>query len=224
MYPVTSLDMYNLTLEILNKAKTSSVTPEEWNPIANSLQIEYVLSIAKTEEDQSVIDRLNPIINDVDIPNTGGNVAGQESFILPSDYLRLRSVGFRLNYVNDDCFSDGPGSEVLSAQRVTDDEKSIIDENPYRRAQTNRLRYFQSAGNILKVFTGNASYGISAKVRYLRYPKTIDVTQSPGVGDCEMPTDFKNDLCHLIAKRFIEIQESGRYLTVQNEVKEIINN
>src|SRR3990167_8713735 len=100
MYPVTSLDMYNLTLEILNKAKTSSVTPEECNPIANSLQIEYVLSIAKTEEDQSVIDRLNPIINDVDIPNTGGNVAGQESFILPSDYLRLRSVGFRLNYVN----------------------------------------------------------------------------------------------------------------------------
>ena len=225
MFPVTSLDMYNLTLELLNKANTSSVEPSEWNKMANSKQTEIVLSLYRQYQlDQSVIDKLKVIIPEpVVIANTGAAVAEQEIFVLPTNYLRALNVGGKMNYVGEKCFADGPGIKVHPWNLLRDDEENIVDDNPYRKPNIDKI-YYRQSGSEIRVKTGTSSYALTARLRYLRQPKTIDVTLSPGAGDCELPEDVKNDLCYLIAKAYIDQQESGRYNQIAQETKEIINN
>lgn len=227
MYPVTALDMYELTLEILNKQNTTSVTPEEWNVWANTATLEHCLFLyEKYQNDQAITDKLGPIIVDpAPISNTGVAAPNQEIFVLPSDYLRMLRIGIKLNYVNDPCFANGPGTEYVSATLLTDDQYGVIDDNPYRKAKSKNLYYYHKNGGLnIAIKTGGSSYGLEAEIRYLKYPKKIDVTLSPGTGDSELPSDVKNDICHIIARKIIEAIESGRYQTIAGEANSVINN
>src|SRR3990167_354793 len=129
-----SLGMYNLTLELLNKAKTSSVTPEEWNVMANSKQLELVLFLYRQyQRDESVIDKLRPIIPEpVIIPNTGAATPGGEIFDLPGDYLRALSVSGTMYYSGETCYADGDGVKYHPWFLLLDDVETIVDDNPYR--------------------------------------------------------------------------------------------
>lgn len=227
--------MYNLTLELLNKFKTSSVTPDEWVIIANTVQIEHVLFLyEKYKKDQAVYDKLQPIIEKVELSNGGGTVAGQELFALPYatvpgastkysyGYLRALSVSFKLFYKNDACFADGEGTRFEPAKVLDEDIESVAQRNPYRRPKSNRI-YYKAINNVITVETGSDTYATTAKVIYIRYPRAIDLNQSPGIGDCELPIDVRNDICHLIAQKYIEQKESGRYATISNEINKQIN-
>ena len=222
---MNSLGMYELTLELLNKAKTSSVTPEEWNIIANSKQLELVLFLYRQyQRDESVIDKLRPIIPEpVIIPNTGAATPGGEIFDLPSDYLRALSVSGTMHYTGETCYADGDGVKLHPWFLLLDDVETIVDDNPYRKATIDTI-YYRNSENTIRVKTGTNSYALTARLRYLRQPQTIDVTLSPGAGDCELPEDVKNDLCYLIAKAYIDQQESGRYNQMAQETKEVITN
>jgi hypothetical protein len=235
MLAVSAVDMYTLTLELLNKSNTSSLTPDEWMIHANAVQLEHVLSIyEKYRSNQGTLDKLQPLIEPLVIANTGAAAAGQEKFVLPYmttpgpttdysyGYLRLLNISFKLNYKGNACYADGVGLEYESATLLDDDQETIIKDNPYRKAKDSRL-YYQQTNNEVTVKTGTQSYATEAKIRFLRYPRQIDLTQSPGIGDCELPIDVRNDICHLIAKKVIEEFESGRYPSLSNEVNQQIN-
>ena len=103
---MTALEMYETTLEIINKSNTISITPDEWNIWANTIQIEHVLFLyGKYQGDQSSIDRLTPLIIDTPaIPNTGLLSAENEFFATPIDYFRMLAGKIQLHYKNDKCF------------------------------------------------------------------------------------------------------------------------
>ena len=233
---MTAIDMYKLTLELLNKSHNSSVTPDEWMLLVNSKQIDFVLSnYEKYRLNQSIYDRLQPIIKPATIINTGVAIAGQETFPLPYDtipalasgfsrgYLRMLKISGKVNYVNDPCIADGLGVDYEPLFLMDDDQQTVSKRNPYRRPKTSRM-YYEVINNIVTVHTGSQNYITEIKIKYLRYPRAIDLSQSPGTGDCELPIDMRNDLSHLVVKTLIELIESGRYPTFTNEVNQQINN
>lgn len=232
---VSALDMFELTLQLLNKHNNSSVAPDEWTIFANHVQIEHVLDLyASYQKNQSVIDKLSVLVEPFTIANSGVNAPGQEVFVFPYmttpgvtteysyGYLRLLNIMGRLNYQNDPCHANGIGNFV-QLNFLSDDQESVIEENPYRRANNNRV-YYQQVDNKVSIITGTQSWCTEIKGKYLRYPRAIDLNSSPGIGDCELPIDVRNDLCSLITKKIIENIESGRYPTFTNEIQSNINN
>lgn len=236
MISVTALDMYNATLNFLNKYNNSSVDPDEWMIFANHLQIEHVLALyAVYQEDQSVIDKLSPlVVKPITIANSGVNAPGQEVFELPYmtipgpttensyGYLRMLNISGRLNYVNNACHANGIGN-LIPLFPLSDDQETIIDLNPYRRAKDDRV-YYQVMNNKINVITGTQSWCAEVRVKYLRYPRALDLSASGGIGDCELPIDVRNDLVDLITKRIVENIESNRYPTFTKEIQSNINN
>lgn len=232
----TAIDMYNLTLELLNQGKTSSVTPDEWMYFVNSVMLQRVSELYEEyQKSQTNIDKLSPLIQPpVIIPNTGAAVAGQEKFVLPYmttpgsttmysyGYMRLLNVGFKLQYVNNPCFA-GQSLDYILSKLMKDDSEYFYKNNPYKRPKNDRL-YYQIRDNAIYLLTGTQTYGVDAKLTYLRYPRQIDLNQSPGVGDCELPIDVRNEICELTAKKIIELMESGRFRTIAQEIQGLKTN
>lgn len=234
--PVTAVDMYKLTLELLNKSNNSSIEPDEWQTIVNMVQIEHVLWVYKQyQAGEGQLDTLNPIILNAIIANSGANVAGQEKFALPfmttpavgnkysRGFLRTLNLSVKLFYNNDPCYANGLGSKYEKVTLKRDDEETIISDNPFRRASSTKNIYYQVTENIITIETGSANYAAEARLRYLRYPREIDLSLSPGNGDCELPLDTRKEISNLTAKKYIELIESGRYQTMLNEIKQNIN-
>lgn len=230
--PVTALDMYNFTLQLLNKFNNSSIDNEEFNILVNWVQMQHVLNVYKQYElGEGQIDTLSPIILYALIPNTGGAVAGQEKFDLPfmtvpaagnkysRGFLRALNVAVKLFYKNDKCVADGLGTKYERVFLKYDDEETVVSENPFRSAEKTKLMYYQRTENYYSIETGSQNYAAEMRLRYLRYPREIDLAQSSGIGDCELPLDTRKEICSLTAKTCIELIESGRYPTFLNEVQ-----
>jgi len=225
MYPATANEMYDLCLELLRKQNTSSLDPDEWMIRINSIQLDYVNKMAeKAEQSQMYMDRLKEItVRHFSILNTGNASPGQEIFVLPGDYFRLLNVGFKLNYIKESCLPDGP-SVTYEVARPLDSDTEYMNKtkNYYRKPKVTRL-YYTLTGQELQLVTGSLSYGLEAKINYVRIPRLIDLNQSPGAGDCELNLMIRNQLCYALVAQSLEGFGDGRYQSFLNEHNKVIN-
>jgi hypothetical protein len=224
-YPVTAQDMYFLCLELLRKQKTSSLTTAEFHTRINSVQLGYLKTLGSlVDQSQIISDKLsNVIVRNFIIANTGNNIAGQEKFLFPINYYRLLNISFKLNYVKSGvCSLSGPGVKFIKANPMVTDMETVNEDNPYRRPNEHRLYYSQTESSAL-LTTGTLSYGIQAKINYIRVPRVIDITQSGGNGDCELSLEARNELCYMLVAQILEAFNDSRYQTFLNELKQITN-
>ena len=233
----TATDMYNATLEFLNKEATASLSPEEFEIMVNAAQLEYVKNrYDEAEKTQKRIDDLRSImvINE-SILNSGANVAASEVFELPYDdagfvttaknptgtnhgYLFMLNCALKLSYVNNKCGFTGI-SEFLKAKPMKADKRNEIERDPFNRPTDERL-YYQETGDQVIVFTGTQSFATEARIDYLRYPVDIQIVTS--VVDSELPIHARTEIVDIVVRKVLENIESQRYSTNLNENNKII--
>lgn len=234
---VTAIDMYNATLDGLNKEKTGTVFPDEWEVLINESQMNYIKNAyAKVEGTEKRIDDLKEItILDEIINNTGANVAGQEIFSLPYSstgfvtttknpsgtnhgYLFMLRCGFKIAYVGNKCFS-GTSAKYLKSKPMRADKRGEIERDPFNKPTDERL-YHELSGNNIVLFTGTSSYGVQASIDYLRYPRKIEIVNTPV--DCELSIHARQEIVDMAIRRKLEQIESRRYPTNINENKSVV--
>jgi hypothetical protein len=221
---MTVQEMYDYTLEQLNKEATSSIFPDEWEILINASQLEKVQNVyAEVEKDQKRIDDLRMIIvGPSTISNSGTNTPGGEIFSLPfvenpasggsHGYMFLLSAAFRITYVNSKC---GTGlSDLIKGKPLRRDRRYEMTNDPYSKASDSRLYYFLQ-GNDVRLLTGTDSYGSQMVVEYLRYPIRIELVNN--TVDCELPPHMHKEICDLATRKYLEQTESPRYQTYFTE-------
>jgi len=233
---ITSADMYNAFLQFLNKEKTGSVYPEEFEVLINAAQMEFIKNrYSKVEETQKRIDDLREIVvlNEI-IPNTGASVAGQERFVLPYNpsafvitpmnpsgtnhgYLFMMRVGLYIKYIGNDCFSGTSG--MLKVKPMTSDKREEIARDPFNKATDQRL-YYEIRGDYFGVYTGGQSYALQASIDYLRYPRDIKVLGTPV--DCELSLHARQEIVDIAVRKKLEQIESPRYQSNSIEMNNTI--
>lgn len=225
---VTAQDMYNYVLDVLNKDNTGTVYPEEFELLINAAQVEFIENKYDAAElTEKRIDDLREIVvlNEV-IANTGGAAPGQEIFQLPYNpnanvvtpknpsgtnrgYMFMLRASFSINYVNNICGLTGV-SEFLKAKVMTSDRRDEITRDPFNKPKDERL-YYQTTGDTLILFTGSQSYGVSANIDYIRYPRKIEIVNAQV--DCELALHARKEVCDIAARKKLEQIESRRYQT-----------
>jgi hypothetical protein len=225
---VTALDMYNAVLDNLNKDNTGTVYPEEFEVLINQAQLEYIVNkYDSVQITQKRIDDLREImILDETILNTGLPIPGQELFSLPYSatsfvvtpknpsgtnhgYMFMLRASFKINYVNNICGYTGV-SELLKAKVMTSDRRDEITRDPFNKPKDERL-YYQITGDAMIFFTGTQSYGVSADIDYIRYPRDIQIVNANV--DCELAIHCRKEIVDIAVRKKIEQIESIRYKT-----------
>jgi hypothetical protein len=221
---ITAADMYVSFLQFLNKEKTGTVYPEEFNVLINAAQMEFIKNrYTEVEGTQKRIDDLKEItvLSEI-IPNTGASVAGGEIFLLPYDpnafvvtpknpsgtnhgYLFMLRTGIFLQYVNNKCFTGV--STMLKAKPMTADKRGEIARDPFNKPTDERL-YYELNGQQFNVYAGGSSYAIAASIDYLRYPSDIDVILNI---DCELSLHARQEIVDIAVRKKLEQIESPRY-------------
>lgn len=234
---ITAQDMYDAVLDGLNKNQTGTIFPDEFDLLINEAQLETVVNkYEQAEKTQKRIDDLRTleIIGEI-IVNTGASAPGGEIFALPYNpnvnvvtpknpsgenkgYLFLLRASFKIQYVNNSCYTGI--SEWLKSKVMRSDVRDEIARDPFNKPTDERL-YHQTTGDTLILFTGGQSFGLSANIDYLRYPRDISVTTSPNV-DCELPLHMRKEIVDIAIRKRLELIESQRYPTKVNENRNVI--
>lgn len=225
---VTGTDMYNYVLEACNKEQTGTIFPSEFEYLINSAQLDVVKNrYAEIEFSQKRIDDLRVLVEGPSVVvNSGNNAPGEEVFSLPYQetinsgdnhgYLFMLNVAFKLQYVNDNC---GEGeSDWIKSKPMRTDRENEIERDPFNKPTTQRL-YHALQGNELLAYTGSDSYAIEARIRYLRYPRYIEIDQTQV--DCELPVHIRQEICDYALRKRLEQSESQRYQTNLIEGKQV---
>ena len=151
-------------------------------------------------------------------------------------YLRLLSVSFKLDYVDNVCDLEGI-SPWLMANILRSDSKSVIQNNPFRKPKDDRL-YYEIINENIVLTTGTPSKGYSMRLDYLKYPRKIffntnnggdpkeeqtgvpdyDGATTEGSVNCELPNNIKQEIVDLAVMVFIERVKDPRYQTFINEL------
>lgn len=210
---VTAQDMFQATLDFLDKHNTHSVTPEEWNLRINATQLDYIdLRYSEFQTTQKRIDELRVLHTRLDINNTGNNVSGEEVFILPADYLYNLSLAAKVEYLDNKCCLTGV-SGLGKMRPMKADRKWEIIRDPFNKPKRSRI-YYEMIGNDIYVLTGGEAIAQTVQLDYLRYPVNIDVLNNV---DCELPLHVRRELVDLACKQILEQIESPRYQSMMNE-------
>jgi hypothetical protein len=223
---VTSADMYTAFLQFLNKEKTGTIYPDEFEVLINAAQMNVIKNrYDKVEGTQKRIDDLREImvLGEI-ITNTGANTAGGEIFLLPYNananvitpknpsgdnrgYLFMLSVGLKIQYVNDPCFT-GISSTYLKCKPMSADKRREVQRDPFNKPTDQRL-YYEISGNQFGVLTGGQSYGVETNCDYLRYPRDIKVVGTPV--DCELALHIRQEIVDTAVRMKLEQIESPRF-------------
>jgi hypothetical protein len=97
-------------------------------------------------------------------------------------YMRLSSIMFKLNYVNNTCGFTGV-SEYMKAQIMKSSERAAIYDNYYLKPEDENL-YYEFINNKIKLITGTASTPYSMQLEYLRYPKSFYFDPNRKIKSC----------------------------------------
>jgi len=234
---VTALDMYDAFLSNLNKDKTGTVFPEEFEILINQAQMEYVKNkYDAVEVTEKRIDDLREIIvlNEI-IANTGANISGQELFQLPYSatgfistpknpsgdnhgYLFMLRCAMQIKFVNSPCKQTGL-SDYRKTKVMSSDKHEEILRDPFNKPTEERL-YYQTTGDAFICFTGTQSYGVSAEIDYLRYPRDIKIIGVPV--DCELSIHGRQEIVDIAVRKKLQQIESPRYPGNVNEGRQVV--
>lgn len=217
---VTALDMYTAMTDGINKVMTSSIDYPEGERLLNKAMMEYIKNHYYSEEEtEKRIDDLRTLrsqsivspvsLNTFDLPYSETSN--------PIGYLFMLTISFKLHYVNNNCGFTGD-SDWLPSKPLRTNFKNVISRDPYNRPTDLRL-YHEIVGNQVVLHTGTDSYGISANIEYLRYPKSISLTIPQ---DCELPVHARQEIVDIAVRKYLEQVTDPRYQTNLNEAKNVI--
>lgn len=225
----TALDMYRYFLDGINKERTTTVTPDEFNRLINICEVEWIKNkYSEFELTEKRIDDLRILeIRDV-IPNTGSQVAGEEIFILPYNavtnvntpgnpsgtnhgYMFMLNVAWKIQYVDNECCETGESKWIQSRTMKANFEWEIQDD-PFNKPKDDRL-FHKIIGNLVELYTGTDSYGIEVRFDYLRYPRLINVPTSANPVDIvsELPLHTREEIISIAIRKELGRIESPRY-------------
>ncbi len=150
-------------------------------------------------------------------------------------YLRLLSVAFKIEYVNNICGLTGI-SNWLDAKILRSDNKAVNYKNPFRKPKDDRL-YYEIINEHFVLTTGTESKGDSMRLDYLRYPRRIyfnkvnnnnpDLEQTgepvydtsvSGSVNCELPNDLRQEVVDIAVRTYVERVKDPRYQSFINEL------
>tara|TARA_Y100001956_G_scaffold53718_1_gene52472 strand:+ start:2946 stop:3599 length:654 start_codon:yes stop_codon:yes gene_type:complete len=216
---MTSAEMYQRTLELLNKEHTGTIYPEEFDIFINIAQEAWLKNrYAEVGLTEKRIDDLR----EVKVILPGIAPVAQNTFDLPGDYLFMLAAAFRLQYFNstDPCVEDGTISDIeIIGTPARSDQKYVQIYDPWSKPNNWRL-YYDQVGTQIKLITGTDSIAQSATFEYLREPAAIQVTGVPV--DCELSRETHQEIVDLCVRKVLEVIESGRYQTFLVENKSTI--
>ncbi len=225
----TALDTYKYFLDGINKERTTTVTPDEFNRLINMCEVEWIRNkYSEFEYIEKRIDDLRILeVRDV-IPNTGTLVSGEEIFILPYNavtnvstsgnptgqnhgYMYMLNVAWKIQYVDNECCKTGESKWIPSRTMKANFEWEIQDD-PYNKPKDDRL-YHKIIANQVELYTGTNSYGIEVRFDYLRYPRVINVPTSANPVDIvsELPLHTREEVISIAIRKELGRIESPRY-------------
>lgn len=230
----TTDDMYRATVEGINKHRTSIIIPDKWNKLINLAQLDYCRDhIVNGEVIQKRIDdlRMLYIVDEINaittktfpLPN-GTNVNNSQGTILPL-YMRLLSVAFKINYVNNVCGLTGLSDWIYNVKVLKSDNRNIIKRNPFRRPSDAKI-YQRQIGDAIEIDTGTSSTAAVMHIEYFKWPVEIfyNVNAIPDTGDpaigsvnCELPPEQRQEIVDYAVRIYIERSQDPRYRTILNE-------
>ena len=234
---ITVQDMYDAFLSNLNKDKTGTVFPEEFEILINQAQMDYIKNKYDAVEltEKRIDDLREIVILDELIPNTGANIAGQELFALPYNanafvvtpknpsgtnhgYLFMLRCALSIQYVNSPCAQSGI-SPYMKTKVMTSDKRNEISRDPFNKPTEERL-YYQTTGDTLICFTGTQSYGVNVQIDYLRYPRDIQIVNAQV--DCELAVHARQEIVNIAVRKKLQQIESPRYQGDLIEQRQVI--
>ena len=214
----TAEQMYRYFLQLINKEKTHVVTPDTFNFLINTSNIDWVKSkLPVNEFNQVLIDDLQVLLVEGDL-GAGIAITSENLFALPTDYMHGVNVVFDINVVGSSIFDDGAQSK-LSAIIMKSDEKTVIKNSYYRRPLDNRL-YYNYANN--KIFTGkysgtSNSVGVKMYLDYYKLPNEIKYIS----GGTSLNSGFgplqQQEIVERAVQMFLEKNRDPRYQSFLNE-------
>jgi hypothetical protein len=217
---ITALDMYTALQDGINKVMTSSIDYPEGERLLNKAMMEYIKNHYYSEEEtEKRIDDLRTLREESIVSPSSMNMfpLPYSEADNPIGYLFMLTVAFKIHYVNNNCGFTGD-SDWLSSKVLRSNFKNVIDKDPYNRPTDLRL-YYEIVGNTAILQTGTQSYGIAARMEYLRYPKAISLTIPQ---DCELPVHARQEIVDIAVRKYLEQVTDPRYQTNLNEVKNVI--
>lgn len=220
---MTAQEMYDELLQFVNKQKTATIYPDEFEILINKIQLTWVLNrISDDDVSQKRIEDLR-ILRVVDeFNNAGTNIPGGEVFAIPYDpnsnvvtpdnpggnngYLIAQAVEFKFQSL-DPCVT-GVTDYMPADPYIKGDQKYIVD-NPFRKPIVNEP-YFLERKNNIYVYGGDKAYAIKLRLSYYRYPRLISVLSIPNIS-CELPLHAHKEIVDMAVTSYLENIESPRY-------------
>lgn len=217
---VTALDMYTALQDGINKVMTSSIDYPEGERLLNKAMMEYIKNhYYSVEETEKRIEDLRTLREDLIV-----NPSSMNTFALPYNeasnpigYLFMLTISFKIHYVNNNCNLTGD-SDWLHSKPLRTNFKTVISLDPYNRPTDLRL-YHEIIGDTVVLTTGTQSYGIAARMEYIRYPKSISLTIPQ---DCELPVHTRQEIVDIAVRKYLEQVTDPRYQTTLAEAKNVI--
>lgn len=224
--------MYDLFLDLINKKKTSTVPPDEFNRRINDAQELWMAEKAPEGETiQKRIDDLEAIrvvtdgtqtYNGVQLdPLSPVSTGSYEFEFLPAtypSYFRLMNASFKITYQDNECFTDGTISDFLHSDIMRSDRRTQILKDPFNWPKDSRL-YYEIISGRLRLITETSSTAYQARLEYYRYPEDMvyDDDQNNWV-NCEFGSKQMREITAKAATIYIEeVENTVRYQTINIE-------
>lgn len=209
----SAIEMYEAVLYGINKEKTSSLTPREFELLVNDSQLEWVKNkYHQVEETQKRVDDLR------DLKQISNLLPiSQNEFQLPivdnplvkglHGYLFMLSAGFKLQYVNSTC-GTGISTIFLPSRIMRSDERFAQSRDPFGKPSDKRL-FYEIVVDKMILYTGTQSFSTEAEIIYLRHPQDILIIS--GLQDCELPVEARKEIVDIAIRKYLEITENPRW-------------
>ena len=217
----STLEMYNATVDGTNKHRTEILTPAKWNRLINLAQLDWCRDrIVGAEVAQKRIDDLRMIYVVSDIANTNDT-----TFPLPTNYMRLLSLAFKIEYINNVCGLTGISDWLYQTKVMKSDNRNVIKRNPFRKPSDAKI-YQRQIGNTIVIDTGTSSKAKMMHIEYFRWPVDIFYNVSnpgdtgiPATGsvNCELPTEQRQEIVDYAVRIYIERVQDPRYRSLLQE-------
>jgi hypothetical protein len=138
-------------------------------------------------------------------------------------YMRFLNVMFKITYGSEnECELTG-NSGWIKADIMRSDQRSVVENNPFRKPKDSKLLYEFRNGKI-NLITGTNSVGYSMRLEYLRYPITIffDKDNPPdyptgGSINCEFAPQQRKEIVDIAVRTYLERVKDPRYQSFLNE-------
>lgn len=230
----TVSDIYERVLEGINKTKSSSLSPDEFESLANECQMKLVKNLYSTIElVQKNIDDASSLVkepilliptatNTFDLENAGVSAGGKlyDPSVSNGRYGHLFTlkVHVQWNYLDNKCFKDGvvePDRFVECKPWKTD---KSLEKDYYNRPTDERPYYWMhstgTSQKVMKIINNRPSFAHRALLYYVAYPRLIDLNNTSPT-DIDLNISVREDLVRMMISTYLERMESRRWQSVQ---------